>query len=654
MATWLRYGPLTINNCKTINYVCDDVMDEANQEVISKRHTYTFSAKLNYHDNSYAWDRALNQQASSHVPGAVTLVSIQNVFATSRLKCELGIDDTVIFSAPSPGKSCDNANGPRCVNVSVAEVQGSAGYINGGGGLFTAGRGTIVVRATVIVEVDARRDQDNQGIPLERDLLQHIKVTKTHDVDGDTWLTTITTVAHGRFAPELLNRNDLPDNDLRKQAAYYAYRLQVDKPKGFKRQQARVEVNPNSYELMVLTVDKEEVLPLGTLSPTSKLNVVYTVRGGIPSGEKNGSIVSDGVFQGTGYATNLTSRSSVMELLITLGLQTLTSRKPPFVFLTEAAVSFNKTTNAVDLVMKAKFAPPVNPNQGGLHININAGLDAAADYGDLDIALANSRRAGEKKQGTQRMEALMPEMNMGDLKGSYLGVLMGLVLRPMPGNELRAANDRQDLCTQPASDSYSIQTEESDDYQPEEEEIDPLVEEESDAETEMKLVWETSVPESVHYGFADSGNTIYETVIISTRYTHNSGTYGVPVAGKFPGTSDPVPEQVFVDLYASHGRKEVYWQIRCTSDETPDYPDRDTGDPNDVFERGYIIPQAISPVNNVHDAYTIEGIYYYGRKVAVKSGGNIATGVLPTSLGNQAENSYTSSNAATGMLPKDP
>jgi len=628
MATWMTYGPLTLKDVETHSYANEPFMTDDGVKQIGNRHTYVFTARIGARTNQNNWQfknpGTTNWEmglATSHP--AYSVSDLQQVFAKQRLRWKLVIDDTVMVDTGTD-VACDMANGPFVSGLTVTKFKG-------GGMILVRGK----ITATVRYNVDG---EQNPWVSVRRVVQK--------ETDGDTWLQTRTSVWTILFNTQILQNIVYADNDPRRHCDHWIQGLGFGIGEGFKRQYAKVEVASDATKATVTIVDKEQVMPLGILSPAIKLTPIYSIHTGLGTGGKEGAPVSGAMLQIDGIAPKNGTRWDVLKLMTNLVIQKLTQRAS-FMFLTDATITYDLENNRVQLIAKAQMKPPAS-GPGGLHLDINAGLNAEQDYGDIDIALEPARREGDGKPGTARMRARAPEMAMGGTAGSYLGIIFNNIISASENANERAAYDilgKYRFCENESSSPGIAATA-----------ADPQA---GDIEIEEEEYEDTyEMPDAVSLGFLDEteASWAWEMVSLATRYITSPGKARIPTAGVMPGGSPGEDEQqvMVIDLHGEYGEKAVRYTFQAVGTTPPPYPHYDTGDPDDVLLRTELEPMAPTVVAFGVYGYTVSGTYYYARKNqgAVKPGSTIGIGRLPNSPGIAETYNLNPSQAESGFLPK--
>lgn len=637
MATWLTVGPMTFRDVMTHTYDAPPYMSEDGVQQLGRRHTLVVTVKIGQFANQNNWKFSNPGGPDwSMVPNVSSpdeaVHAIQQVLAIPRQRVVYTVNNTIMFD--SGVETCDALNGPFISGISVVQIKGS---------------GIIIARFKVSATI-------RQAAGGETDPWLSTRLTSYRETDGDTWLSTRVSVLNVTFDTSILQSLALADDDPRRQCDHWIDRLGIAVPKGFKRLRAKVEVASDASKGIVTFVDQEQVLPLGSLSPATKLTPVYTVHAGLGTTQKEGVAISGGMLQIDGICPKNTARYDVLKMMSNLVIIKL-AQCPAFNFFTDATVSYDLENNRVQMIAKAVYKPPIaGPN--GLHLDINAGLNAIQDYADIDQAFFAAKGDGEGQQGSGRMTAVAPAMQRGGTAGSYLGLILNNIISASTNASLRASFDafgKTRFCNN--LDIPEGENEYGDDFV--RDDTDEPFNTDEDDQFELYGPYESEVfamPSQAGLGYLEEdASWMWEMVSMSTRYIYQSGKAQIPVSGAMPGyTGDPLPQCMVVDLHSPVGDKAVTWCYSSIGIVPGPLPSEVSGDPDDVFLYSELQPASPCVVANGKMGWTISGTYYYARKNqgAVKPGTIVATGRLPNAPGNQVSYNIGVETTQAGLVPK--
>lgn len=234
MATFV-YAGVPLMMLRTEEYDVQAVNDEANVDFQLLRITLGF--RCLWSPNTTASNRVV--QANNTVVGdrlGVSLDNLVQVLMQPRQALTYWIGNDLVYQSPVPDATdtllfSDADGGPRPLSCRIIEIHGTKSAVVHYRITFTQVTGSNIVLSN--------------------------RWNVTADVDGDTWLTTLTTNGRATLRSDLLQANSLIADQFRK-----AFFLPI--PLGFARKSVRVIQTPDGRELAWTTVDQQQALCLGT------------------------------------------------------------------------------------------------------------------------------------------------------------------------------------------------------------------------------------------------------------------------------------------------------------------------------------------------------------------------------------------------------
>jgi len=648
MACYITYGPISLENVIIKMIRCETVMGEDGITERYKKWTISFAAHCgsNYNPNSFTpggnIDRGLTQIPSD------SAYAISWKLTQPRQYFKMQWNDKIFLESPQQSfHTMDSNFGPFCRNVQVTNVAGEMGSIatNGGGSYF-------LVSGTFEVCHDGR----SQSAGQETTYIQGYSMGCDHDVDGDSMLTTMMTTIHIYGRPEairsLAGRDgiDSVDGHFGELGIILSNVLE-----GFKRKRAKVQVKPGATEAVVMLIDEEMMLPLGSLSPATFFEPsdteyfrigsgagteaapacikVITIKAIAPKNDTRERVIRQMM-----YWIAIKSQAG----LLGRGSRTGGDGYLKFSFYREVTVAIDYKNNAITMTAKCEMKVPI----GGLGaIPYNPAISrttAATDYPDVDKAML-ARAPGEPLQGTQRMRALSPTLNYYGTKGDILGNILTDRIKLSISNASRQQPDGKDLYCPPTISSGG-----------EDAALDGMAFGPA-GETAIVTMEVTDYfgIANLALGWINTDIINYESVWMQTKYDTDKGSMVLPTGGVMPGgTGDPVvQDRVEIALHKGLTRKTVKWGIRCVSETQPNYPATDTGDSNDILVRAVPQPAACVPVGPNLWAWTITGTYYYDCLTLKQPGDKLSVGLLPITPGMESDYAFPPAKAVPGYLP---
>ena len=652
MACYITYGPISLENVIIKMIRCETVMGEDGITERYKKWTISFAAHCgsNYNPNSFTpggnIDRGLTQIPSD------SAYAISWKLTQPRQYFKMQWNDKIFLESPQQSfHTMDSNFGPFCRNVQVTNVVGEMGSFatNGGGSYF-------LVSGTFEVCLDGR----SQSAGQETTYIQGYSMGCDHDVDGDSMLTTMMTTIHIYGRPEAIR--SLGGRDGFASVDEYFGELGIilsNVLQGFKRKRAKVQVKPGGAEAVVLLIDEEMMLPLGSRSPASLFEPsdsemfrignpdatstsdkapacmkIITVKAIAPKNDTRERVIRQIM-----YWIAIKSQAGLLGRGSRLGGDGYLK----FNYYQEITVQIDYKNNAITMTAKCIMKPPLG---GPGAIPYSPGVSrttAFEDYGDVDKAML-ARAPGEPLQGTQRMRALSPALTHYGTKGDILGNILTDRIKLSLSNASRQQPDGKDLfCPPQASASFESPT------------VSQAV---FGDDPDLNNILTMEITDyfgiaNLALGWINTDIINYESVWMQTKYDTDKGSMVLPTGGVMPGgTGDPVvQDRVEIALHKGLTRKTVKWGIRCVSETQPNYPATDTGDSNDILVRAVPQPAACVPVGPNLFAWTITGTYYYDCLTLKQPGDKLSVGLLPITPGMESDYAFPPSNAVPGYLP---
>lgn len=407
-SSWMQYGSILLTDVLTEAYEMNEVRTQDNAQVLSIHHVIKVTGIINPNVNSFV---QLGEQDSPHygtvsnsapVRGTPQLGMMQNIYLLKnwllqdRQALDWSVGGIIVLQSPqyrtdNPTQrfSCDSNHGPHPLYCQITHITGT---------------GSFFVRFGIETWVDACANDFNK--------IHAHRFSMAHDVDGDTWLTTRHVTGQIKFRPEVIgaNINLNPDQVIR----IWAHPV----PRGFKRQNVKIQALSNGMEFAYSFVDVEQTLPLGSLSPATKLSAEFTIVSSFADGKPAAGTMASVHVTAVGPKNQF--RQNLMTMAVKIALRKL--QKPGLISVNAFQVTYSLDNTLVDIRMQAVWAM-VAIGPGGVHLPM-AGLLAADDKDDLDAALSDFRAAGEAAQGTQNWLAKAPKLRNYGTVGTYLGILV--------------------------------------------------------------------------------------------------------------------------------------------------------------------------------------------------------------------------------------
>jgi hypothetical protein len=422
-----------------------------------------------------------------------------------------------------------------------------------------------------------------------------------HDVDGDTWLTTRMVTGHVKFFPEALTLRDMVPDQVLDDPFFHPI------PPGFKRQNVRVQAHPNGMELAYSFTDTEQVLPLGSLSPATKLTAEFSLGTSLAEGKP--SVTQAGVHVSAVGPKNQ-YRFNLLIMAIRIALAKL--QKPGLELVNEIMVTYSLDNRLVDLSLKAIWKP-LAIGMEGLQLG-DTGLKGNDDLGDLDNALSIYRDINEARQGTQPHLAKAPESSFHGRKGTWLGLCIGSALvngcydPTQPRNRvLSNGNEKMEVEFGPDPDNELLL--------PLSNNGDPLP---FDLEVTTELTI-TLLATGLSVAVTE-GAGFYEDWWMQTRYHTSHNKAFLPIGRAVPASpGDDIgvyTQPQVATLGLPYTLKSVDWSVAWVG-EAPEYitlPSPDSGDDNDVLLAEDITPAVPTVCNSTRKSWRVSGTFWYVSK----------------------------------------
>lgn len=584
-SSWLIYNSVLLTEVLTESYEMEEVRSEDGAQKVAIKHTIKVLALFNPQVNAYV----AQSTAAVRSPVQPNITQVREFLLTDRGFLQYAIGGRVVVESPKrisqdAAQACDSFQGPKPLYCQVTNVTGTASF---------------VVRFAVECYTDQCATVNNVNY-----YIQSHRWSMVHDVNGDNWLTTRSVTGHVKFRPELLQILD--GEGLTTEPDQVNVNFFHPVPGGFKRQNVRVQALPNGMELTYAFVDQEEVFPLGSLSPATKLTAEFSLAAGFDADK---SPITQAAVHVSAMGPKNQYRFNLLIMAMRIALRKLA--KPGLIMINEIAIHYSLDNRYVDLTLKAIWKPVV-AGMNGLRI-ADTGLKALDDYGDLDLALSIFRANGESPQASQSHLAQSPVSSFDGRCGTYLGLCVGSTL-------VNGCFNFQ----QPENLWFSLSNEKvvrDALFEPDPQNL--LV----DPKTNLGQVipFSLSITDALTItldptGFsAELANSTgcYEEWQMTTRYHTKHNKAVLPV-----GRAVPVSPGDDVGVYTGpqvatlglpYTLKVVDWTVAWIG---PDplgivLPSPDTGDSNDVFLEEHITPATPSIANSSHKLWRVSGSYWY-------------------------------------------
>lgn len=596
-SSWLSYNGLLLTDVLTESYEMQEQRTADGAQVLCKQHTIKVTAIINPAINAY---RATQNTGGFPVRQEVPLAGInQNIMLIrdqlmqDRKALTWAIGGTVVLDSPrfNPDNLnvrmlCDSMQGPKPLYCQVTHIAGTSSYY---------------VRFGIETWVD-------DCVAARRHTKAH-RFSMTHDVDGDTWLTTRQVQGQVIFHPEWLEAVKAGQNP----GGGAEFPGQIlprwihPVPNGFKRQNVKIQAHPNGMELAYSFVDTEQTLPLGTLSPATKLTAEFSLSSSL--GAEKAALTQAAVHI-TAVGPKNQYRSNLLIMAIRLANRKI--QKNGHVMTTDIVITYSLDNTMVDLTMKALWKP-VGMGGEGMQLNMT-GLGAIEDYDDIDLAFAPFRANGEATQGMGSLSAEAPHLRFKETMGTYSGFVLG---SEIVNGCYNASIDQKNQLWLGDSNGKTQSDQEGPsggggDFS--------QIMNEDGSTIPFELVVTsifTITPLSTGLSNEASGGTgLYEQWEMDTDYrtSHQKAVMpiGSPQTTPSPGLITYTPPQV-ASLGLPYTLKVVNWTVAWIGPNPLGIilPSPDTGDSNDVLLEEHCTPAVPSIANSTNKCWRISGTYWY-------------------------------------------
>jgi hypothetical protein len=545
----------------------------------------------------------LNPEVNYHAGGTfrtpdgdmrLSIQSLRDYLLQDRKQLEYAVGGLVVVESTGSLDgltfASDSFQGPKPLYVQITQITGTTTcYVRFGIECWTDHCITTTVNGKVTI-------------------VQSHRWSMVHDVDGDTWLTTRMVSGQVKFRPEAMEwaRQALgepfkvPDQILK---PHFFHPI----PPGFKRQNVRVQAHPNGMELAYSFTDVEQVLPLGSLSPSTKLTAEFSLGTSLAEGKP---AVTQAMVHVAAVGPKNQYRFNLLIMAIRIALRKL--QKPGLLFVQELQINYSLDQLFVDLSIRAVWKP-VAAGLEGLQLN-DTGLRASDDHNDLNDALAIFRADGEPLQASQSHLAKAPASSFDGRKGTYLGLCVG-----------SAIVDGCFLLAQPANWVLSVENKKMEvefGPDPDQEILKPLSNNGAELPFDLELTDALTIPlySTGLSALATDGPGLYEDWAMTTRY-HTSHQKAVLPIGRAvpasPGDDIGVYSQPQVaTLGLPYTLKSVDWTVAYIGPDPAGIllPSPDSGDTNDVLLAEDITPAVPMIVNSSHKSWRVSGTFWYVSK----------------------------------------
>jgi hypothetical protein len=582
-SSWLRYNDVLLTELHTEGYDMDVVRSDDGAQKLVTHHVLKVLALFNPAMNSFIPSGSTVGRAAVQPDISV----IHERLMTDRASLAYAIGGKIILDTGDlpAGATTGPMHGPKPLYCQVSQVTGTASFL---------------VRYGVEYWTDACTD--NGGT---RNYIQSHRFSMIHDVDGDTWLTTRMVAGQVTFRPELLSLLDEDGQDVAPDQIL-SPNVFPPVPHGFKRQNVRVQATPDGKQLHYSFTDVEQVLPLGSLSPGTKLTAEFSIGTSIAEGKP---AATQAMVHVSAVGPKNEYRFNLLVMAIRIAIRKV--QKPGLLFVQELQINYSLDQMFVDLSMRAVWKP-VAVGMEGLQLN-DTGLKASDDQGDLDNALAIFRDIGEAAQGSQSNLAQAPVSSFSGRKGTYLGLCIGSALvngcftAAQPDNWVINTSNEKVVEFQPDVDQEVLNPKD-------------MFGQNLDFSLEVTPALTITLYSTGLSLLATGGAGLYEEWYQTTRY-HTSHQKAVLPIGRAvsasPGDDIGVYSQPQVaTLGLPYTLKSVDWTIAWIGPDPSGIllPSPDSGDTNDVLLAEDVTPAVPTVVNSSHKSWRVSGTYWYVSK----------------------------------------
>jgi hypothetical protein len=587
-SSFLRYRDILLADVLTEFYEMKLVQSPDKAQDLSIHHILKVSAIINPAINSFQESPGAGGVATRYPLSpermAENAAMLKKHLLVARGPLDYYVGGVAVLQSPVPILNvpnaqrypCDSNHGPLPLYCDVSHITGTS---------------TFLVRFGIETWIDACVQS-----PTPSYIHSH-RFSMTYDVDGDSWLTARTVTGHVKFRPEFLERTGIPPDQVERK--YFHPELP-----GFKRHNVRVQALPNGMEVAYSFTDTEQTLPLGSLSPATKLTAEFMVSSGFADGKPANTIAAIHV---AAVGPKNQFRINLLIMAIKIGLRKL--QKPGLIQVREITVTYSLDNTFVDLTMKAIWnILAIGPD--GMHLPMT-GLLGPDDKGDLDRALSDYRAVGEAAQGSQPDKAQSPNLRNFGSRGSYAGFVIGSAIV----NGCFKLDQPVNYIWNGTKDGKTI-----DDigFTEEPTTLSMITDAGSTQSFTIQSVTALS-PKMLPTGYSPestNGRTYYEDYQLTTSYRTNHQKAVLPVGatqGASPGdVLTYVPPEV-ASLGFPYTLKVVDFDISAVTDYPSAIiiPSPDTGDPDDVLLAEDVSPAAPAVANSSSKTWRITGTYWY-------------------------------------------
>lgn len=633
MSCTLTYGAITLENVIINSIKSERVMGEDGITFRYQRYLINFAAHCSPSSfNDYSLRDGLARRAS------FTAEALLEELSKPRQYFRLEFNSVSLAgpsSIPALGQTVDATMGPTPKGIQVTNILGEIGY---------PASGYFLVSGVYEVCIS---NSNNSGY------IQGYSMGRDHDVDADTFLTTITSSVMIYGKPEAI-RSLEGGGDQSVWVGFPDLALILSYvPPGFKRRRAKIQVKPGATEAIVHLVDEEMHLPLGGLSPASAFESTQVDATRVDLPAKEGAVHTMRIVTVNANCPKNDTRERVLKQMLYWVMikgqggsgPGALSRRPRFMYYSEVTVSVSYATNQMQLTAKIAMQP-ANSGFAGMPYSLTDNrMLAQFDYPDVDEATAPYRGANGFAQGTQRGLAASPGLNYHGTAGSYIAdVLCDRIKLPRADDSRVKPDGVAAVCNTPST-SASMNFPQQEGYYSGPIDTAYAEVEITDLFTlgDISLGWITTL-----------GGNVYESTWMQTKYDTEKGTMVLPTGGVMPGgvtPPDEIRKRVQVTLHEGKTVKAVHWGIQSVGQQPPIYPDSTPTDNTQILIKQKVQPAACNPVGPGMYAWTITGTYWYDLLDLKQPGDRLGVGKLPITPGNAATYSVPGGNASPGYIP---
>lgn len=627
-SSWLSYNGLLLTDVLTESYEMQEQRTADGAQVLCKQHTIKVTAIINPLINAYrATQNPGGYPVRQEVPLAginENIMLIRDQLMQDRKPLTWSIGGTVVLDSPrfNPDNLnvrmlCDSMQGPKPLYCQVTHITGTSSYY---------------IRFGIETWVD-------DCVAARRHTKAH-RFSMTHDVDGDTWLTTRHVQGQVLFHPEWLEAVKAGQNP--GGGALFGGQILPrwihPVPPGFKRQNVKIQAHPNGMELAYSFVDTEQTLPLGSLSPATKLTAEFSLSSSL--GAEKAALTQVAVHI-TAVGPKNQFRFNLLIMAIRLAQRKI--QKPGHVMTTDIVVTYSLDNTMIDLTMKALWKP-VGIGNDGIQLNMT-GLKVNEDYEDINEAFDPFCDNGEFRQGTARLQAQAPHLRYKETMGTYSGFVLG---SEIVNGCYNASIDQVNKFWVGESNGKTLSDQEGPsnpaDYS-------QIMDENGNGIPFDLVVTAVLTITPLATGISNeaaNGTGLYEQWEMDTDYrtSHQKAVMpiGSPQTSPSPGTMTYTPPQV-ASLGLPYTLKVVNWTVAWIGPSPLGIilPSPDTGDSNDVLLEEHCTPAVPSIANSTNKCWRISGTYWY-----------LSKGLRTASLSTKSQYTYTDEGFAMGRSITDP